>query len=47
MEKTKQSCLTANSEVSDHFLDVRKMVDIGSGTNSLSRQKIRSKKGNQ
>ena len=32
IDKAKQSCLSANNEVSDHFLDVRKMVDIGSGT---------------
>lgn len=28
IEKAKQSCISANNEASDHFLDVRKMVDI-------------------
>lgn len=32
IEKAKQSCIMANNEVSNHFPDARKMVDIGSGT---------------
>lgn len=32
VEKAKVSCSSSNNAVSDHFLDVRKMVDIGSGT---------------
>lgn len=32
IEKAKQACIAANNEASNHFLDVRKMVDIGSGT---------------
>ena len=32
LEKAKQACSGANNDSSDHFLDVRKMVDIGSGT---------------
>ncbi len=31
IEKAKTACKTAGFEVSDHFLDVRKMVDLGSG----------------
>jgi DNA-damage-inducible protein D len=31
IDKGKIACSNANQEVSDHFLDVRKMVDLGSG----------------
>ncbi len=31
IDKTKISCQTAGHELSDHFADVSKMVDIGSG----------------
>jgi DNA-damage-inducible protein D len=31
VEKAKTACSTAGYEVPDHFLDVRKMVDLGSG----------------
>ena len=31
IDKGKIACLNANQEVTDHFLDVRKMVDLGSG----------------
>ena len=33
IEKAKMSCQTAGQETSDHFADVSKMVDIGSGSN--------------
>ena len=32
IEKEKLSCLNSNYRLQDHFLDVRKMVDIGSNT---------------
>ncbi|MDO9255249.1 MAG: hypothetical protein Q7U54_07035 [Bacteroidales bacterium] len=31
VEKAKESCKTTGEEVSDHFVDVNKMIDIGSG----------------
>ncbi|MBN2019125.1 MAG: DNA damage-inducible protein D [Sedimentisphaerales bacterium] len=31
IEKAKTSCKTSGFEASDHFLDIRKMVDLGSG----------------
>src|ERR1700730_7965162 len=31
IDKAKIACTNAKQEVSDHFLDVRKMVDLGSG----------------
>jgi DNA-damage-inducible protein D len=31
IEKAKTSCQTANTDPKDHFLDIRKMVDVGSG----------------
>ena len=31
IEKAKESCVNAGSDVADHFPDVRKMVSIGSG----------------
>jgi DNA-damage-inducible protein D len=31
INKAKESCETTNEEVSDHFVDVNKMVQIGSG----------------
>lgn len=31
IDKAKTACTNAKQEVSDHFLDVRKMVDLGSG----------------
>ena len=31
IEKARSACQNAGYSVSDHFLDVRKMVDIGSG----------------
>ncbi|HUO10752.1 MAG TPA: DNA damage-inducible protein D [Phycisphaerae bacterium] len=31
VEKAKTSCSSAGHEIMDHFLDVRKMVDLGSG----------------
>lgn len=33
IEKAKQSCKNAGLNIEDHFLDIRKMVQIGSGTN--------------
>ena len=32
IEKAKTSCENAGQRVGDHFLDVRKMVDLGSGS---------------
>ena len=32
VEKAKAACSTSGNEVDDHFVDVNKMVDIGSGT---------------
>jgi DNA-damage-inducible protein D len=32
IDKAKIACTNAKQEVSDHFLDVRKMVDLGSGS---------------
>lgn len=31
VEKAKESCRTTGEEVSDHFVDINKMVKIGSG----------------
>jgi DNA-damage-inducible protein D len=31
IHKAKESCITSGEEVSDHFVDVNKMVKIGSG----------------
>ena len=31
IDKAKIACMNAQQEVADHFLDVRKMVDLGSG----------------
>jgi len=31
IEKAKTACKTAGYEVADHFLDIRKMVSLGSG----------------
>jgi DNA-damage-inducible protein D len=31
VQKAKISCQNANSHTNDHFLDIRKMVDVGSG----------------
>ena len=31
IEKARESCKNAGQKVADHFLDVRKMVQIGSG----------------
>ena len=31
IEKAKTACKTAGYEVADHFLDIRKMVALGSG----------------
>jgi len=31
VEKAKESCITSVEAVSDHFVDVNKMVKIGSG----------------
>ena len=31
IDKGKTACFNAKQEVTDHFLDVRKMVDLGSG----------------
>lgn len=33
IDKAKTSCITAGYEVSDHFLDVTKMIEIGKGGN--------------
>lgn len=35
IEKAKQSCKTSGEEVSDHFVDVNKMVKIGSGAEKV------------
>lgn len=32
VEKAKTACSTSGNEIDDHFVDVNKMVDIGSGT---------------
>ena len=32
IEKAKDSCVNAGEQISDHFVDVSKMVEIGSGT---------------
>ena len=32
IEKAKMACSASENEVEDHFVDVNKMVDIGSGT---------------
>jgi DNA-damage-inducible protein D len=32
IEKAKTSCATAGQDVNDHFADIRKMVDLGSGS---------------
>lgn len=31
VEKAKESCKTTGEEVSDHFVDVNKMIDLGKG----------------
>ncbi len=33
IEKARASCQTAGEQTSDHFADVSKMVDLGSGSN--------------
>jgi DNA-damage-inducible protein D len=32
IDKAKESCINAGEKISDHFPDVRKMVEIGSST---------------
>ena len=31
IEKSKNACINAGESVADHFADIRKMVDLGSG----------------
>ena len=35
IDKAKDSCINAGEQISDHFVDVSKMVEIGSGTSRV------------
>ena len=42
-EKAKESCRGAGEKISDHFVEINKMVELGSGANSFEK-KIKKEK---